>query len=145
MDANGYLIALSEGDRTDFGRIAFADQPEAQKVFSAVWQVEQEVNNGGFDQYLRNSEADIVAHAPAALRAIGARACARVVASALRVLSPLPPTRAERGAALDALGEGGQARLESADAKFYEYPDDLTALLLAYVAGHPAEFGPVPT
>ena len=54
MDKNHYLIELSEGERTDFGRVDFEEQPEPQKVFSAIWELESEVNNGGFDQYFRN-------------------------------------------------------------------------------------------
>jgi hypothetical protein len=36
MDKNGFLIDLSESERTDFGRIDFAKQPEVQQVFSAL-------------------------------------------------------------------------------------------------------------
>ena len=43
MDANRVLIALSESDRTDFGRVAFAEQSDAQKVFSAIWELESQV------------------------------------------------------------------------------------------------------
>lgn len=37
MDKNHFLINLSESKRTDFGRVDFAAQSEAQKVFSAIW------------------------------------------------------------------------------------------------------------
>jgi len=47
MDKNGFLIGLSGSDKTSFGRIAFSDQSTPQKVFSAIWDVEGEVNNGG--------------------------------------------------------------------------------------------------
>jgi len=35
-------------------------------------------------------------------------------------------------------------RLESLDSKFFEYPDDLTDLLFAFVGQHPESFGPIP-
>ena len=144
MDRNRYLIDLSESKRTDFGRVDFAKQSEVQKVFSAVWEIESQVNNGGFDQYFRNSDCDIIGFAPAALNAIGATACAKIVESALRVMSPLPATQEERCDALDSLSETQQEMLESADTEFFDYPDDLTTLLFAYVAKHPEAFGPVP-
>jgi len=51
MNKNSFLIQLSESPRTDFGRVAFAEQSEPQKVFSSIWALESQVNNGGFLQY----------------------------------------------------------------------------------------------
>jgi hypothetical protein len=48
MDKNGILIALSESDKTKFGKEDFSAQSVPQKVFSSIWAVESEVNNGGF-------------------------------------------------------------------------------------------------
>ena len=144
MDTNKYLIDLSDSNRTDFGYVAFAKQSEVQKVFSAVWEIESQVNNGGFDQYFRNSDSDIIAFAPAALKMIGASACALIVESAIELVSPLPTTQEKRYDALDALHETQQDMLESLDTQFFEYPDDLTKLLFDYVAKHPEAFGPVP-
>jgi hypothetical protein len=102
------------------------------------------VNNGGFDQYFRNSDSDIIAFAPAALKAIGANACAKIVEAAIKVISPLPSTEKTRCAALNALGQKEQEKLESLDSKFLEYPDSLTDLLFVYVAKHPEAFGSIP-
>ena len=144
MDTNKFLIDLSESEQTDFGRVAFGEQSEVQKVFSAVWEMESQVNNGGFDQYFRNSDSDIIAFAPTALKSIGATACAKITESAIEMISPLPATQEGRNDALDALSEKEKAMLEDADSKFFEYPDDLTGLLFAYVAMHPEAFGSVP-
>ena len=59
MDKNAFLITLSESERTAFGKTEFAAQLEPQKVFSAIWELESEVNNGGFDQFFRNGRAAI--------------------------------------------------------------------------------------
>lgn len=144
MDKNSFLIDLSESERTEHGRVDFPRQQEAQKVFSAIWELESEVNNGGFEQYFRNSDSSNIAFSLAALRAVGAHACARITDSAIEVVSPLPATEQERDKALDALNAAQQAKLDAADARFYEYPDDLTKLLFDYVAKHPETFGPVP-
>jgi Domain of unknown function (DUF4375) len=144
MDKNIFLIRLSESNRTDFGKVDFQEQSEAQKVFSAIWELESQVNNGGFDQYFRNSDSDIIAFAPTALKSIGAKACARIVETAIKLISPIPSSQIERSSALDALGEKEQDKLESLDSKFLEYPDNLTELLFAHVAKHPEAFGPIP-
>jgi len=146
MDKNEFLIALSESERTQLGRVAFADQDEHQKVFSAIWALESQVNNGGFSQYFVSSDGDTAEFAPRALRAIGARACADIVERALRTMSasPLPASQSAREELVDSAPEDVQDRLEELDEAFLAYPDDLTALLFAYVANHPDVFGPVP-
>ncbi len=54
MDKNSYLIDLSESIRTDFGRVDFAAQSYEQRVFSAIWALESQVNNGGFVEFFDN-------------------------------------------------------------------------------------------
>ena len=144
MNKNTFLIGLSERHSIALGGVAFAEQPEPQQVFSAIWELESEVNNGGFDQYFRNSDSDVIAYAPAALRAIGASACAGIVESAIRVIAPLPPTQEGRYRVLDARDESVQEQLAALDAEFFTYPDNLTDLLFEHVRGHPAVFGAVP-
>lgn len=46
MDKNGILITLSESAQTDFNKKDFIAQSMSQKVFSAIWAVESEVNTG---------------------------------------------------------------------------------------------------
>ena len=58
MNKNGILINLSESENTRFGKEDFALQSLPQKVFSAIWAVESEVNNGGFAQYFSNDSAE---------------------------------------------------------------------------------------
>jgi hypothetical protein len=121
MDKNRYLIELSESERTQFGRVDFAHQNHEQQVFSAIWALESQVNNGGFAQYFESENHDTVSFAPTALRAIGAMTCADLV---------------ERALTCRALTE----YLEKLDLEFYAYPDNLTDLLYAYVAARPKIF-----
>jgi hypothetical protein len=60
MNKNDILINLSESENTRFGKEDFALQSLPQKVFSAIWAVESEVNNGGFSQYFSGSEQEFV-------------------------------------------------------------------------------------
>lgn len=146
FDKNAFLIELSTCQRTDFGVRNFADQSEPQRVFTAIWELEGEVNNGGFHQYFLNSAGETANFVPQALRRIGARSAAEIAERALRVVSsePLPEDQDARQAMLEGLNEEAIDRLEALDAEFYAYPDDLTELLFEFVRAHPQEFGPTP-
>ena len=146
MDKNHYLIELSESERTDFGRKDFADQPEPQKVFSAIWALESQVNNGGFLQYFVSGDFDTAEFAPVALRLIGAHACSELVHRALRALTPapLPATQSDCEHLVDALSDEDSLQFDSLDAEFFAYPDNLTEKLFDFVAAHPEAFGAIP-
>lgn len=146
MNKNNYLIELSGSERTDFGRVDFADQPGPQKVFSAIWELESQINNGGFDQYFRYVEPASIAYATSALHAIGANACAAIVQRAQTHVfgSQLPISQDDSYDRLDALSDNAQAQLNEIDQAFFAYPDNLTELLFAHVASHPEAFGPTP-
>ena len=132
MDKNGYLIDLSESDYTQFGRIDFSAQSQEQRVFSAIWALESQVNNGGFAQFFDNEGPDTVSFAPTALIAIGAVNCADIVSRAIAIAlaSSRVPDAAEQ--------------LEGLESEFYGYPDNLTDLLYAYVSVRPTIFGKAP-
>jgi hypothetical protein len=107
MNKNEFLIALSESDRTNLGRSEFSQQPEEQKVFSAVWELEGQVNNGGFEHYFCNDSGGTANFAPTALARIGADKCAVIVLKALRTVSsdPLPIDQATRSNLASSLGD----------------------------------------
>jgi hypothetical protein len=138
LDKNHYLIELSESERTDFGRIDFTKLSDNQKVFSAVWALESQVNNGGFGQYFRSSDCDTANYAPVALRT----SCADIVRRALDVVSssPLPLLQEECEALIDDLDEERSSHLAALDDEFFKYPDNLTELLYVFVAAHPDDF-----
>lgn len=123
VEKNNYLISLSTSPKTDVGKVAFEQQSEAQKVFTAIWVLESEVNNGGFAQYLANDAEQTALHAPVALGAIGATQCAAIVTRALHA----------------AASHDAEA-LETLDQEFFTYPDNLAELLYAYVMANPATF-----
>ncbi len=143
-DKNRFLIGLSESEHTDFGRVSFAQQNQAQKVFSAIWELESQVNNGGFDQYFRSSDTEEILYAPLALGAIGALRCRAIVETAFSVLGAMPLTQEGRAEALDALPQTSEQALDAADAEFFAYPDNLTELLFDFVSRRPETFGPIP-
>jgi hypothetical protein len=145
MDKNAFLIELSESDRTQFGRVGFNEQPEEQQVFSAIWELESQINNGGFAQYFSSADGYTANFAPTALRRIGAAKCADIVARALGTVSPdaLPDDQASREQVIGALDRPSQDALESLDQEFFAYPDNLTELLFEYVSSNPRAFGTI--
>jgi hypothetical protein len=146
VNKNGFLIALSASDKTSFEKVAFSDQSTPQKVFSAIWDVEGEVNNGGFSQYFFNNSCESAWFVVQALETIGAPKTSDICRRAIAIAFPagLPEKReAIRQAAAD-FPEETLENLERLDQEFFCYPHNLTDLLYQYVSQHPEEFGPVP-
>jgi hypothetical protein len=86
------------------------------RVIQVVGELEADVNNGGFGQYLSNKGETRAREALAGLSAIGAKRTARWLRSAL-----------DAGGGVDAL-----ARL---DQQFCEKGEDLASLAIAYIGG----------
>jgi hypothetical protein len=94
MNKNELLIKLSESSMPKIGKEEFARQSLPQKVFSAIWEVESEVNNGGFSQYFSNHSAESASFIVQALETIGAPRTANICNRAIVTAFPsgLPPT-----------------------------------------------------
>ena len=146
MNKNGILIELSESEKTKFGKQDFSTQSVPQKVFSSVWAVESEVNNGGFSQYFLNSSAETAAFVAEALDVIGAPGTADICRRAIMCAFPdgLPATPEAISSIAADLSDETLKELDALDAEFFAYPHDLTELLFAYVSTHPEEFGMLP-
>jgi hypothetical protein len=112
----------------------------AERVFMQVWWVEAEVNNGGFHQFYFNSAGNDAADTPAALEAIGAAKTAAIVRRAnARFPGGEPPAnRYARQGVLDQLDPDIRV-FSDLDHEFYTGPEDLEALLYAFVIAHRAE------
>jgi hypothetical protein len=146
MDKNNFLINLSMSDKTAFGKVDFAKQSIPQKVFSAIWAVEDEVNNGGFSQYFYNTSNETASFVVEALETIGAPQTAAIAREAISIAFPsgLPTTFEEIRQAADEFPEDVTEKLDALDQQFFRYPHPLADLLFSYVAQHPDEFGEVP-
>ena len=145
MNKNSFLVELSESERTMVGKVQFADQPLEQQVFSSIWELEGQVNNGGFAQLFSSAEGHVASFAPRALRMIEAHKCADIVTRALRVIADLdlPPDQETREKMVQELDEKALDSLEQLDQEFLAYPDDLTEHLFDYVKARPQVFGAV--
>ena len=123
----------------------FDSQPEDQKVFSAIWILESEVNNGGFLQYFENDRGKTVNFAVTALKRVGANRCADIVGRAIRAVCDGNALSDDDGwkTLIEDLPDNAVDELEGLDQEFSGYPDNLTELLFEFVRKHPETFGPV--
>jgi uncharacterized protein DUF4375 len=143
---NHILILLCSSDKTSFGKEDFKSQSLPQKVFSAIWEVESEVNNGGFAQYFLNSSAESASFVVEALETLGAPETVNICERAIQAAFPtgLPHSVAAIRSAAASFSDEVLAALEPLNDDFFSYPHNLTDLLFAYVSQHPEEFGPLP-
>jgi hypothetical protein len=143
---NHILIGLSESDKTQFGKEDFAQQSAPQKVFSSIWALESEVNNGGFSQYFLNCSCETASFVSEALETIGAPKTAGICRLAIATAFPagLPENPEDISSKAADFSDEIRASLGPLDNAFFEYPHNLTDLLFAYVPQHPHEFGELP-
>ena len=136
------LIKISEAVWAREAAVGVKALSPGERVFLCVWNLEAEVNNGGFDQFYRNSAGDNAIETPVALREIGATQAAAIAEAANGVFGPSgpPSDRDARTAALERLGSLAIDALDALDARFFEYPDDLAALLTTFVERNREQF-----
>lgn len=129
------VIALTDKSVSRFIDSGASTLTPMERLLVAIWGLEADVNNGGFDQYYFNSYGDFAAETPSLLRTIGAHQAANLVERANSAFGHEgPPTdRDERQEALECLAEDAAADWEALDNQFIAYPDDLAALLTEYV------------
>lgn len=147
MNKNIILIRLSESGKTKFGKEDFATQSTPQKVFSAIWSVETEVNSGGFSSYFQNSfYCETAPFVVEALEAVGAPRTADICRRAIAAAFPagLPSSPEDISSVAAEFSQETLEKLELLDNEFFQYPHNLTDLLFAYVSNHPDEFGALP-
>ncbi len=102
-------------------------------VVDLVWQLEDEVNNGGFHQFFNNSSGDSTRETIDALEEIGAKVFSDILRrAASRFPGRMPPK--DPGERLAALWSKFPRTDEfrDLDTQFLAYPEDLSSLIDAY-------------
>jgi Domain of unknown function (DUF4375) len=145
LNKNLFLIELSESPKTSLGKVDFNSQTPVQKVFSTIWSIESEINNGGFKQYFCNSSAETAGSLVDALTEIKAPDTAKICARAIAIVFPkgLPSTQKDISDSASKIDDKTCLALEKLDKEFCCYPHDLAELLYDFVVSHPAEFSTV--
>lgn len=114
---------------------AFDALSQRDKILIAIWGLEADVNNGGFDQYYFNGAGDQALFAAGALEEIGARNMAAIVREANQKFGANGPARdrTTRQEQLERLTASDEGLFDPLDRRFYDYPDDIAALLIAFL------------
>ena len=141
-EMNRRLIKLSESPTTRFWRIDYDKLSTPEQVFLLIWELESEVNNGGFHQYFYNSSGALAPNVVSALKILGAEATADIAQQAFNAVANAITSwssDADRQASINRLSSGVRQTLENLDQEYYKCPEDLTPLLYKYVAEHRIE------
>lgn len=117
---------------TDSGEIPMT----AENIKQLIYDLEGEINNGGFDQFFFNSAGDQTQETIDALEKIGATHTAEIVKrAAAKFPNGMPsPDRGIRQEQLDLVSPDSDA-FEAEDKAFLEYVDDLESLVEALMKG----------
>lgn len=142
-DKTDFLIAINErlNERSSYGDYLERLSAEEQ-VFYICNLLEEEVNNGGFDQFLYNSSGDYANRVEECLRTIGANKTADICRTAFAAFGkPIPQDRKQRQKFLEKMeSDELSAILSDCDDRFYEYPEDLEELCYAYIVANKEKF-----
>ncbi len=111
----------------------FDDLDEAERAFLRVWELEAEINNGGFDQYFFNSSGDHCLETKESLIRIGAQKTAEILADAMFLFPDGEPSKdqTKRQNQLKEVSPDSD-RFESHDQRFLAYEEDVSGLALKH-------------
>lgn len=134
-DSERYLFSIVDEIQRKEGQYGFNGLDQKEQVFIAVWSLEAEVNNGGFDQYFDNSAGDTWPAAVIALQKIGATRTAGLLQAAAEVFGPGGPSaeRDVRQREVASLSKPSRERLGALDRQFFEYKESLSELLATFM------------
>jgi hypothetical protein len=121
-------------DRVErFVEQCYAALPEVDRQILDVYEIINEVENGGIDQFLANSTGDRAEETLHALKSIGATESAGIVTKAMALFPNGKPSRAreERLHELEQIRDSHAEMLEELADHFCDRQEDLYALLLS--------------
>jgi hypothetical protein len=142
QDENEFLAALLEGINYRASTQGLASLNASQVAVMTIWELEGEVNNGGFDQYFFNSAGSQARQAVSSLELIGAGKAADIVKRAVALFGQAGPSenRGLRQDQLEKLSDADRKKLAELDSEFFDYPDPISDLLAKYCRAHRADF-----
>jgi hypothetical protein len=117
--------------------------PPGIRAFWLTWNVESEVNNGGFNQYYWNTGDRFSTQAVEAFQFFSAPEHARLMqeANAIRAQEAQAINQLKQAGTLEAFSESYKlSKLSPLDERFYELKEDLPALRIAKIRAAPESF-----
>lgn len=120
----------------------FESLNQFEKNVLYIEMLEAQVNNGGFDQYFFNSSGEYAYETLTALEQVGASKAAELLEQAIKAFPqlPIPKDTEQRRELMEDLPERISDIWEQLDDKFYEYPDNIGGLTIAYVKNNKEQF-----
>lgn len=142
-EQNAFVLAMDGWvcRKSNYGKNMAALTP-AEQVFYICYELDGEVNNGGFSQYLYNSSGNHANRVADCMDIIGAKRTAEICRKAMAPFArPLPEDRDEREEFLDEfLTDDVDAILTDCDNAFYDEGDNLEQLCYSYIHTHKKQF-----
>jgi len=128
-------------EKTSYGE-DLSQLSESELTVYFVEELQNEVMNGGFDQYFYNSSGDHWENAITACEAIGAVQTADLLRKAAQAYGcGLPKNREEREKAIESQARNGyNEELAALDSIFYAYEENVDALIFDYCQRHQKMF-----
>lgn len=114
------------------------DLTPAEQVFKVLWELQEEMREGGFDEYFSNPAGSDAARAETFLRRIGAFDLAQIVADAIRQWpgGHVPHNADERLEMMEDLPDSAFDQWDELDAHFNAERDRLMGCLYDYLQAH---------
>ncbi|HVZ29606.1 MAG TPA: DUF4375 domain-containing protein [Asticcacaulis sp.] len=142
-DMEAFLMATAERQDLGLWDEGVAAMSGPKQTFVLIWDLDNEVHNGGFRQYAWNSSGEGVPYVIEALKQIEAHNNLRIVQQALDLIGETDWADEEtRRAHVDELSEAVEAQLDALDQAYYRWEDNHTRLLFRYVMNNIGAFPP---
>jgi Domain of unknown function (DUF4375) len=109
---------------------------EEEWVVLAVRALDREVNNGGYDQFLRNSAKRFAPIIVTSLKRIGCKRTAQITQDALNTLEFGTLDVKSIDKAMAEMNEKRDQRLNQCDQRFYSAPQGISRRLYAFIKAH---------
>jgi hypothetical protein len=133
-ERNAFLIGTAQRDDLGLWSKDISRMTGPRRTFRLIWELEAEVNNGGFHQYANNSSIRGAPYIIDALKEVGAMRTAAIVTQALACFGDVAwQDDGDRDTAANSVSDDVLGNLEEVDQAFFRYEDDLTAILFDYV------------
>jgi hypothetical protein len=117
-----------------------ASLSSVERMILAIEALEREVNNGGYDQYFRNSSVEYAPTIVDALNTIGCPNTAHITLDAITALGVSPTsTVSEIEIAMSTSDEGRDEKLNDCDRRFYTAGENIALALFTYIKSHSNE------
>jgi len=138
LDANIGFVLLDKEERN-----GLASFTRGERFVYAIEGMVREVNNGGWNQFFRNSSGALAFDLAPALEAVGSKKNLSIAQRALNIFgNPASLSEDDRGKQVDKVTKDGENNpWDALEGEFYENPEDLEAMIVEFIARNQAEFG----